>query len=204
MNDIVFHEQVFSVLKEGSPDLAEMYYKKFKKYFYEKKDYQLWPLKWDWWCDKKFDLIRKKYNFLEDILIAMVHKKIRLTQKDTVALISPYEEKIDDDIYNKYWITINDNNYYPALLKQGRKAWIAWRVGCSISTIENYLAALVRIQALRIYRLGKNGTYYSAGYWTKSPIEDGSWIPKVTPYLNMKLAESLLDPEQFYLRKKNK
>ena len=94
----------------------------------------------------------------------------------------------------------NKNTYkVPALLKLNCKILIAKRVGCSVRSVKNYFAALVRIGAMRVDNFGDGKIHYSAGYWSEYKEED-VWKNKITPYMTFKISKKLTGKE-FYLKK---
>lgn len=202
--DNIFHKQVYKALRQNEPELAQEF--KLRYYKPPKKKIHYWPLKHKWWQDRKFDPVREMFQFLEPLLIEIGDKRYRLKYNEVYDLIFPdsFDDAKSEAFSKKHGFYKNDKPYFPAFMKPGCKKGIALRAGCSVSSTTNYLGALVRIGAMRVNNLGKGRIYYSAGYWAEWKIEKDKYGKKVVPYLNQKMAMKLLDPNEFYLRKKKK
>ena len=90
---------------------------------------------------------------------------------------------------------IENNEYTYAVLKSGLKESLAEKLGCSESTIRNYLSAFVKVGVLKVHRQGAKGTFYSIGYWQEFPGENQNdkRKVKVNKFLNSKTFINLRD-----------
>lgn len=191
-NDL--HKRVYQALRQTNPELAQEYYKsEFNPP--KKKKIHVWPLKFNWWHDEKFDSIKDHLKFLEPILIEIMDKRYRFKYNDAQRMLE------SDFIREKHMFRKGEKSHIPAFMKPNCKIGIAKRVRCSESSVKDYLRALVRIGAMKVDNFGAGRIYYSAGYWDKCKFDDGTWGKKVTPYLNKKMAKKLVNPNEFYLRK---
>jgi len=197
-------KEFYEELLELNPTLAEKFKSNFCKKSPKKKFNQNlpWPLKYNWFHTAKINSIKKKFKFLETILICIGDKMFRLKYNECCKLI--LNDKTPE-FSQKHLVKINDSFELPVLLNLNCKEDIAKRADCSVSSIKDYLIALARIGALRTHNLGDGKRYYSCGYWSswtngKSGDEKKSG-KKVNFYLKQSLVAKLVDPKEFYLRK---
>ena len=128
------------------------------KYMTELKERQLlknWPVSNGWWKGRKW-LSRKciKYNFLESILIELNKCRMRMRQS----------EQLPNNSESLY--AINKNALCYAFIDP---KWdeIAYKTGCSVSTLKKYLSALVKVGVLQEFNFGKRGRFFALGYFAK-------------------------------------
>ena len=190
------NQEVYENLLEINPTLAEIFKSEYiRKNPRKKKSNKPWPLKYDWYHHKRLNLIKQKYKFLEIILICLGDRIFRLKFNDIQKIITN----------DKNCVLIKGKKFIPALLNLNCKVDFAKRANCSVSSVENYLRALVRIGALQTHNLGDGKRHYSVGYWSNwsngKTGDENKNGKKVNFYLNQSLAKKLINPEEFYLRK---
>ena len=128
-----FDQELYEEILELNPSTAKKYLSKYPKEI-QKAKLQIWPLKNKWFHNKKFDLIKKRFKFLEPMFIQIGNIKFRLSYNESSKLLSnkPY------DFQQRHMICVNGIYRIPTFMKQNCKVGIAKRVGCSVRTIETY------------------------------------------------------------------
>lgn len=188
-----FNHEFYQKLIEVDLILAETYLKEHPEKSKSKKKIP-WPLKNKWWYHKRFNDVKKRFKFLEAILIEIGDSKYRLSQNECKKL----------SFTEKHLFILNRKGKTLALMRLNCKEMIAENIGCSVDTVKNYMAALTRIGALRVDNFGKGRKYYSCGYWGQYKNKEGIINFKVIKFMNQNIAKKLTDPMEFYKRKPNK
>lgn len=189
-------QEAYQKLLEVDPSFAETYLKEHSKQFITKSKSEIpWPLKNKWYYHKRFNDVKKRFKFLEAILIEIGNSIYRLTRNECKKLI------FNDKLTKNHSFILNGKRKTPAFMELNCKTLIAKKVGCSVRTVEYMLRALVRIKALRVHNLGKGKSYYSCGYWSKYKNKKEVIDFKVYMYMNQNIAKSLTDQNKFYKRK---
>jgi len=186
------NQEIYQKFLELDPSFA----KKFKTENITKSKKKIpWPLKHKWYHHKKFDSVKKRFKYLETILIEIGNSLYRLTQNKCKKLIS------NDKLTKDHSFILNRKRKTPAFMRLNCKFLIAKKVGCSVRTVEYILRALVRIDALKVSNFGKGKSYYHCGYWGKYKNKEDVIDFKIHMYMNQKVAKEMADPDKFYKRK---
>jgi hypothetical protein len=194
-----FNQEIYEHLQVTNPSLATTYLKEHPEQLKKSKGKikKIYPRDLLWWQHKRFTTKKNRFKFLEAILIAF-YELPHLSYNNCKKLIydSPNPEK--------HLFILNGKGKIPAFLELNCKTEIAKKVGCSIYTMKEYIAMLVRCEILRVDNFVKGRIYISVGYW-RNYFEDGIKNIKIQKYMNKEVGKNLLNPEKAYLRKhKNK
>jgi len=133
-----------------------------------------WPENNQWWSNGPIwlqDLV-KQYKFLRPILTELRRCR-HLPMEKGMDIVT---DTINTDKRARPYAIIN--------LDDDLKSNIAHELGCSVSTLKRYLAALVKCGVLKEFHKGRRGRYYSISYWSEYPDrESNEWKYKKNPLL---------------------
>jgi hypothetical protein len=152
----MFNQEIYDYLKETTPSLAATYLKSHPEQSQIKR-IRIWPLQNKWWHHKRFDPVKKQYKFLEPHLIELGGSKHRHTHKEACRFLSGQP----NEFAMKHTVVNNGHRRIPAFLKLNCKVSIAARIGCSVSSVEDYLRSFVRLGILKSHNLGNGKKLYS-------------------------------------------
>jgi len=151
-------EKCAVALQEVDPKLSTFIMKELK---IGTKKSGPWPSKFKWFQeDKKIQEICKKYKYLLPLLITLYDSNGLYLKFDKIVKIAKNMTK-QKPVFTKE----KNNEYYYALMDLSKnRDIIAKELGCSESTLSNYIKGLIEC-GLMLHFQGQRRHYYAIAYW---------------------------------------